>query len=113
MPVGAIVAAAATVASTISGVVDADKRRKYEQNLAFLSIQEKEALNKTLLQQKSEEARQKVLSEVLGTMNRSRIDAMVQIQKEKEKTQRYTLLLVLSGLIVLTGVLIYVSKKKK
>ena len=94
MPAAAIITAAASagaaIGGTIAGVADANKRRKYEQNLMFLDAQQKKALNNTLLKQQSEEARQRVLAETLGTLNQSRISGMVSVEQEKEKTRRYT-----------------------
>jgi hypothetical protein len=113
MAVGAIVAAAATIGGTIAGVVDGNKRRKYEQNLMFLNAEQQKALNSALVEQKTEEGRQRVLAETLGTLNQSRIAAMVQVEQEREKTRRYTLIGVGTGLIVLVGVLVFVTKKNR
>lgn len=112
MPIGAIITAAATIGSTIAGVTDANQRRKYEQNLMFLDAQQKKALNNVLLQQQSEEGRQKILAETLGTLNQSRIAAMVSLEQEKEKTRRYAFIGIGVTVVLLIGVLIYVSKTK-
>ena len=103
----------AQIGESINNVVDVNKRRIYEQQLTLLSINEREALNKALKQQQNEESKQKLLAEVLGTMNRDRIDAMVRTQNEKEKTVRY--LYIFGGIAILTliGVYVYISKKGK
>lgn len=113
MPIGAIVAAAATIGGTIAGVVDGNKRRKYEQNLMFLNSQQQKALNSALLDQKTEEGRQAILAETLGNLNQNRIDAMVKVEQEKEKTRRYTLIGIGAGLLVLVSVLVIVTKNKR
>ena len=116
MPAAAIITAAASagaaIGGTIAGVADANKRRKYEQNLMFLDAQQKKALNNTLLKQQSEEARQRVLAETLGTLNQSRISGMVSVEQEKEKTRRYTFIGIGVTVVLLVGLLVYVSKTK-
>jgi hypothetical protein len=101
------------IGESINNVVDVNKRRNYEQKLTLLSINEREALNKALKQQQSEEAKQKLLADVLGTMNRDRIDAMVRTQNEREKTIRY--LYIFGGVAILTliGIYVYIAKKGK
>jgi hypothetical protein len=113
MAIGAIVAAAATIGGTIAGVVDGNKRRKYEQNLMYLSAEQQKALNSALLEQKTEEGRQMVLAETLGSLNQSRIDAMVKVEQEREKTRRYTLIGIGAGLIFLVGVLVFITKRNR
>jgi len=101
----------AQIGESVNNIVDVNKRRKYEQQLSLLSINEKEALNKALKQQKNEESRQLLLAEVLGTMNRDRIDAMVKTQNEREKTIRYLYIFGGAGLLLLIGIYVYISKK--
>lgn len=116
MPAVAVITAAASagaaVGGTIAGIADANKRRKYEQNLMFLDAQQKKALNNSLLQQQSEEGRQKILAETLGNLNQGRIAAMVSVEQEKEKTRRYTFIAIGVTVVLLVGLLVYVSKTK-
>lgn len=116
MPVAAIITAAASagaaVGGAISGVVDTNRRRIYEHNLKFLDAQQQEALNKTLLEQKSEEAKQRILAEVLGSVNKGKIDAMVQQQNEKEKSKRTIIVVSIIGVVVLLATTLVLLKRK-
>jgi len=53
------------IASTIAGIVDQAKRRRFEENLALLSNQQQKELNEKLLQVNSQNDRLKILSDSL------------------------------------------------
>lgn len=116
MPVVATITAAASagaaIGGAISGVVDTNRRRIYEHNLAFLDAQQKEALNKRLLEQNTEDAKQKILADILGSVNKAKIDALVQSQNEKEKTQRYVIIAAIFGGVILLATTLYLIKSK-
>lgn len=109
----AAVESLANIAESVGNVVDTQKRREFEFKLTMLDVNEREALNKALKRQKSQESKEKILTEVLGSMNRDRINALVLKENEREKTLRY--LYIFGGVAILTlvGIFVYVSKKGK
>jgi len=114
MLVTAIIGAGATTTSAITGTKNAKKRREYEQNLAALNQQEKDALEKKLQEQKTIEERQKVLSETLSNITIARLNAIEQQKLENKKT--FNKLLVIGGIsvaILIVGLIIVKSKKGK
>lgn len=109
----AAVSAAVSIGSSIAGVSDANKRRLYEQNLALLNVDEKRKLDSMLQSAKSEEARQQILASTLGTIGSARVNALAQVQAEKEKTKKTLLIVGIGAVVVLVVGLIYISTKKK
>jgi len=108
------VTAVTQIVGTISNVSDTKKRRLYEQNLASLSYDQKEALGKLLQKQSTEEAKLKILSETLGTLNAARINSLTQIEAEKQKTKKYLyIVLGLSGTILIVSTIYFLTKNKK
>lgn len=109
--VTAAVGAVTEVANTISQVVDRDKRRRYEQNLASLDYEQKVALGKLLQKQTSEDAKLQIVAETLGSLNTARINALTQIQVEKERTKKYLYVALAVGAAVVIAVSVYFFKK--
>lgn len=111
--VAAIAQALGGIGESVSNIVDTNKRREFEFKLSMLDVNEREALNKALKRQKSQESKERLLTEVLGTMNRDRINALVLKENEREKTLRY--LYIFGGVAILTlvGIFVYVAKKGK
>lgn len=111
--IAAVVSAGTGIVTAISGTSDAAKRRTYEQNLAFLSADDKKKLDNVLLRTKSEEARQQILAATLGSISSARVGGLAIVQAEKEKTKK-TLMLVglITGAIILVGVVLVFIKKK-
>ena len=105
--------ALANVTNAITNTMDASKRRKYEQNLANLSFDQKVQLNKELSNAKTDSDKQAVLGNVLGGLTSSRIDAISKVQVEREKTKKIIIILGVSFALVLSSVLIFVKLKKK
>lgn len=106
------VSAVSGVVSSISGVVDADKRRLYEQNFQLLSAEEKKRLNTILLAEKSEESRQQILANTLGTIGSARVNALAVVQAEKEKTKKTLLVVGIIAAVIVIGGLVYLKSKK-
>ena len=112
MAVAAAVSAATGIVNAISGTSDAAKRRTYEQNLAFLSANDKKKLDGMLINAKSEEARQQILAATLGNIGSARVGAIATVQAEKEKTKK-TLLVVglIAGAVIIGGLVFILSKR--
>jgi hypothetical protein len=104
--------ALANVTNAVTNTMDAAKRRKYEQNLASLSYDQKLVLEKQLSKAKNEQEKQNLLGSVLGGLSSSRIDALSRVQIEKEKTKKVLLILVSSFGIVVLGIILYNKFKK-
>lgn len=116
MAVQAIIAAAdvlANISESVGNIVDTNKRREFEFKLSLLNINQKEALDKALKQQRTQESKERLLTEILGTMNKDRIDSLVATQNEREKTKRYLYIFGGVALLALIGIFVYVSKNKK
>jgi hypothetical protein len=114
MLISSIVGAGAATGSAIASTKNAKKRREFEQNLAALNQQEKDALEKKLQEQKTVEERQKVLSETLSNITIARLNAIEQQKLENKKT--FNKLLVIGGIsvaILIVGLIIVKSKKGK
>ena len=100
--VSGVANALANVTNAVTNTMDASKRRKYEQNLANLSFDQKVKLDKELSNAKSDADRQAVLGNVLGGLSSSRIDALSKVQVEREKTKKiinFKLYLVFHGIM--------------
>jgi hypothetical protein len=108
-----VTSAVTGLVNSVNGIADTNKRRFYEQNLASLNIDQKAAIGKLLEKQTSEEGKMKVLSETLGTLNMARINSLTEVQKERDKTNRYIYISVIVGVFVLSGLGIYLYKRKK
>jgi hypothetical protein len=112
--ISSIVGAGAATGSAISSTKNAKKRREFEQNIAALNQQEKDALEKKLQEKKTVEERQKVLSETLSNITIARLNAIEQQKLENKKT--FNKLLVIGGIsvaILIVGLIIVKSKKGK
>jgi hypothetical protein len=99
------------VASTINAINDVNTRRRYEQSLANLSFDQKAALNEALINAQSESQRLAILAQVLGGTTQTRINAMAQIQAEKEKSKRYLTLGVILGVVVIGAIFLTLRNK--
>jgi beta-lactamase regulating signal transducer with metallopeptidase domain len=114
LTVAAVAQSVASIGQSINSIGDVNKRRKYEQNLAALDYDQKIALNKLLMGAKSEEARQQILSETLGKLNTSRIDALGKIQVEKEKTKKTLLVVGAVGAVIgILAFIVILAKRNK
>ena len=116
MPITAAAAAQAVayIATSINGISDANKRRKYEQNLAALDYDQKIALNKLLMTAQSEQGREQILGDTLGKLNTARIDALGKLEVEKEKTKKTLMVIGAIGAVfsVLAFIVILAKRKK-
>jgi len=114
LTIAAVAQSVASIGQSINSIGDVNKRRKYEQNLAALDYDQKIALNKLLMGAKSEEARQEILSETLGKLNTSRIDALGKIQVEKEKTKKTLLVVGAVGAVIgILAFIVILAKRNK
>lgn len=115
MPVIATSAAALLpqLANSVSQISDTNKRRKFEQNLASLSLTQKKALDAELAKQNSDAARQQLLADTIGTASKTRIEALVASQTDSNKTKRYLIIggVALAGVLVLALVIIKIRKR--
>jgi hypothetical protein len=109
----AVVSAGVGLVQTISGTSDAQKRRTYEQNMAFLSADDKKRLDKLLIEAKTKEAREQILAQTLGQVGSARVEAISRLEAEREKTNK-TLLIIASitGILLLGGIVLILTKKK-
>jgi hypothetical protein len=105
--------ALANVTNAVTNTMDASKRRKYEQNLANLSFDQKVKLDKELANAKSDSDKQAILGSVLGGLSSSRIDALSKVQVEREKTKKIIIILGISFAVVVSSILIYMKFKKR
>jgi hypothetical protein len=101
------------ILQSVGTYIDANERRKFEQQLSILSISQQEKLAKEMASQQSEFERFKTLSEAITSLNNQRISNITspQIQQEKNKRVQYTLIGI--GLILSAGVLVYLIIKTK
>jgi hypothetical protein len=111
--VSGVANALANVTNAVTNTMDASKRRKYEQNLANLSFDQKVKLDKELANAKSDADKQALLGNVLGGLSSSRIDALSRVQVEREKTKKIIIILGISFTLVVSSVLIYMKLKKQ
>jgi len=101
------------ILQSVGNYIDANERRKYEQQLSILTSNQQEKLAKEMASQQSEFERFKTLSEAITSLNNQRINNLTnpQIQQEKNKRMQYTLIGI--GLILGAGVLVYLIAKTK
>ena len=107
----AVVDIGATIATTINGINDVNTRRKFEQNLSALSLDQQKALNTAMINANSESQRLAILGSVLGGTSQSRINAITQIQNEKEKTKKIVTVSIILGLVVIAAIVLTLQKK--
>lgn len=103
--------AVANIAGTIAGISDMNKRRFYEMNLGLLNYDQREKLEKLLREANSEDARQSILAQTLGSGNMARIDGLAKLQAEKEKTKKTVIAIALVGAIVIISGILFIGKK--
>jgi hypothetical protein len=98
---------------SVGSYIDANERRKFEQQLSILSISQQEKLAKEMASQQSEFERFKTLSEAITSLNSQRINNLTnpKIQQEKNKRLQFTIIGI--GLILGAGVLVYIIAKTK
>jgi hypothetical protein len=109
----AIVGTGIEAVKAISGTSDAAKRRLYEQNLAFLSADDKKKLDRLLIQANTDQAKQQILAQTLGQVGSARVQAIAQLEAEKEKTNKTLLIIAgISGILLLGGIVLILAKKK-
>jgi hypothetical protein len=109
----AIVGTGIQAVQAISGTSDAAKKRLYEQNLAFLSADEKRKLDKLLIQAGSDQAKQQILAQTLGQVGTARVQAFAQLEAEREKTNKTLLIIAgISGILLLGGIVLILAKRK-
>lgn len=109
----AIVTTGIEAVKAISGTSDAAKRRTYERNLAFLSADDKKKLDKLLLQSGSQQAKEQILAQTLGQVGSARVQALSQLQVEREKTNKTILVIAsIAGILLLGGIVLILAKRK-
>jgi hypothetical protein len=98
---------------SVGSYIDANERRKFEQQLSILSISQQDKLAKEMASQQSEFERFKTLSEAITSLNSQRINNLTnpKIQQEKNKRLQFTIIGI--GLILGAGVLVYIIAKTK
>lgn len=109
----AIVSAGVGLVQTIAGTSDAQKRKTYERNLAFLSADDKKKLDKLLLQANNDQARQQILAQTLGQVGSARVEAIARLESEREKTNKTTLIIAsVMGILLVGGIVLILAKRK-
>ena len=110
----AVVGSLTGIVNTIAGTSDMTKRRNFVQALAALDNDQKVALNKQLLDAKSNDARQAILGNILGQLNTATINGLATVQTEKEKTNKTVITVaIVAGSILLLGIIFLKLKKHK
>ena len=105
--------AGSQILQSVGSYIDANERRKFEQQLSILSTSQQDKLAKEMASQQSEFERFKTLSEAITSLNSQRINNLTnpKIQQEKNKRVQYTLIGI--SLILGAGVLVYLIAKTK
>lgn len=111
LAIAAVASAGTGIANAITGTADANRRRIYEQNLGLLNFDQKAKLDKLLLEANSDEARQQILAQTLGSANTARIDALAKVQAEKEKTKKTLIIVGIGGTLLLVGLYLILKRK--
>ena len=111
MAAAAAVQAVTSIGTAIAGVQDMNKRRVYDQNFALLNFDQRQKLETLMREAGSEQARQQILAQTLGSANVARIDALARVQAEKEKTKKTLIIVGLGGILLLATVFI-ISRKR-
>jgi hypothetical protein len=103
---------ASLAVTTITGIGDTNLQRKFSQNLATLSLEQQDALNRALMEANSETERIKIIRDVLTDLQSKRIDLLVASVTEKEKKTR-TNTYIAAGAFILVGIgiIAYIVKK--
>jgi hypothetical protein len=101
------------ILQSVGTYIDANERRKFEQQLSILSISQQDKLAKEMASQQSEFERFKTLSEAITSLNNQRILNITSPQIEQEKNKRVQYTLIGIGLILGAGVIIYIISKSK
>ena len=106
-------AIAGQVLSTVSSYIDQNQRRKFEQSLATLSLDQQQKLAQEVNKESSELARFKIISDAVTKLNAQRIANISNpaIEQEKNKRLQYTYLGI--GLIVAASIITYIIYKHK
>jgi len=102
-----------TILQSVGNYIDANERRKFEQQLSILSISQQDKLAKEMASQQSEFERFKTLSEAITSLNNQRISNITSPQIEQEKNKRVQYTLIGIALILGAGVLVYLIAKSK
>jgi hypothetical protein len=106
-------AIAGQVLSTVSSYIDQNQRRKFEQSLATLSLDQQQKLAQEVNKESSELARFKIISDAVTKLNAQRIANISNpaIEQEKNKRLQYTYIGI--GLIVAASIITYIIYKQK
>jgi hypothetical protein len=106
-------AIAGQVLSTVSSYIDQNQRRKFEQSLATLSLDQQQKLAQEVNKESSELARFKIISDAITKLNAQRIANISNpaIEQEKNKRLQYTYIGI--GLIVAASIITYIIYKHK
>ena len=107
----AAVSAAAAVGGAVKGGIDADKKRFFEQQLSFMSMEEKRKLEKQLASAKSEEERQKIFASAIDNITAARVKGLSLVQVEREKTKKQAITLAIVGGVVVLLTIFLVSRR--
>jgi hypothetical protein len=103
---------ASLAVTTITGIGDTNLQRKFSQNLATLSLEQQDALNRALMEANSETERIKIIRDVLTNLQTKRIDLLVASVSEKErKTRTNTYIAAGAFILVGIGIIAYIVKK--
>ncbi len=104
-PISAAIEAAATIANTIAGINDMNKRRQFEQALSLLDNRQRNELNEKMLKAQTDSDRLQILSTTL---------VQFVIANETSGAKQDTVLYVVAGslaAVILIGAIIYSVKK--
>lgn len=112
-PISASIQALTGIATAIASINDADKRRKFEQQIALMNFDQREKLDKALRESKSADGRQLIVGQLLSGTSVARIDALSKVQVEKEKTKKVLLITGIAGGIILLGGFLFLIAKRK
>ncbi len=103
----------ATIIKTLGEVKDQKERRLFEQNLALLTNEQKNAFEKALLSANSETERLKIIRDVLTSLQSKRIDQLTANVTADEKRKRFNTIIAASVFIVIAVATVALISKKK
>jgi hypothetical protein len=109
-----VISSGAGVAVSIAGLTDARNRTQVVQALELLDYDQKKKLNSDLINANSEQARQQILANTLGSVATKRVDTLGTLALEREKTNKVVTIIGLgAGILLFGGMILILSDKKK
>jgi hypothetical protein len=106
-------AIAGQVLNTVGAYIDQNQRRKFEQTLSTLTLEQQQKLSKEVNQQASEVERFRIISDAVTKLNAQRISNISNPTIEAEKNKRLQYIYIGIGLIASATIILYIISKQK